>query len=61
MTGLFPPTRGNAWVAGFDIKHQLEAVQLQIGFCPQFDLLWEDLTVKEHLEFYARVKGVPPH
>ena len=34
LTGLYPPTKGNAWVAGFDIKHQLEAVQLQIGYCP---------------------------
>lgn len=49
LTGMFPPTKGNAWVAGFDIKHQLEAVQLQIGFCPQFDVLWDNLTVKEHL------------
>ena len=34
LTGLFPPSKGNAWIAGFDIKHQLEAVQMQIGFCP---------------------------
>ena len=26
LTGLIPPTRGNAWVAGFDIRHQLDAV-----------------------------------
>ena len=26
LTGLYPPTKGNAWVAGFDIRHQLEAV-----------------------------------
>ena len=60
LTGMYPPTKGNAWVAGFDIRNQMEAVQLQIGFCPQFDVLWGDLTVKEHLEFYARVKGIPP-
>jgi len=34
LTGMFSNTKGNAWVAGFDIKNQLEAVQLQIGFCP---------------------------
>jgi len=28
------------------------------GVCPQFDLLWPDLTVKEHLQLYARIKGV---
>lgn len=30
-----------------------------MGVCPQFDLLWPDLTVEEHLYFYARLKGVP--
>jgi len=34
-------------------------VQLQIGVCPQFDILWHDLTVEEHLLFYARLKGIP--
>jgi ABC-type multidrug transport system ATPase subunit len=29
-----------------------------IGYCPQFDAIFEGLTVLEHLEFYARVKGV---
>lgn len=31
---------------------------MQIGVCPQFDLLWPELTVEEHLYFYARIKGV---
>lgn len=31
---------------------------LQIGYCPQFDALLEYLTVQEHLELYARIKGV---
>lgn len=31
-----------------------------MGVCPQFDVLWEDLTVAEHLLFYARLKGIPP-
>jgi len=29
-----------------------------IGYCPQFDAIYEHLTVKEHLEFYAVIKGV---
>jgi ABC-type multidrug transport system ATPase subunit len=28
--------------------------------CPQFDILWDDLSVAEHLLFYARIKGVKP-
>jgi ABC-type multidrug transport system ATPase subunit len=35
-------------------------VQLQIGVCPQFDVLWDDLSVEEHLLFYARLKGIGP-
>lgn len=30
-----------------------------MGVCPQFDLLWPQLTVSEHLYFYARLKGIP--
>ena len=29
-----------------------------MGICPQFDVCWPQLTIKEHLEFYARIKGV---
>lgn len=28
--------------------------------CPQFDILWDNLTVNEHLLFYARIKGIEP-
>ena len=31
-----------------------------MGVCPQFDILWDDLTVEEHLLFYARLKGISP-
>ena len=30
-----------------------------MGVCPQHDVLWDDLTVKEHLQFFAGLKGVP--
>ena len=30
------------------------------GVCPQFDLLWPDLTAREHLQLYARIKGQSP-
>lgn len=35
-------------------------LRLPPGVCPQFDLLWPDLTVMEHLQLYARIKGVRP-
>lgn len=34
LIGMFSPTKGNAWIGGFDIRNNLEVVQLQIGVCP---------------------------
>jgi len=31
-----------------------------MGFCPQHDVLFPDLSVKEHLELFANFKGVDP-
>ncbi len=35
-------------------------VHLVLGLCPQFSILWEGLSVEEHLLFYARLKGLSP-
>ena len=34
-------------------------VQMNLGYCPQFDALFALLTGREHLEFFARLRGVP--
>ncbi|KAI9099240.1 hypothetical protein DFS34DRAFT_579715 [Phlyctochytrium arcticum] len=60
LTGLYAPTSGTATVAGQDIRTDIDGVYRSIGVCPQFDLLWSDLTVSDHLYFYARLKGIPP-
>jgi len=36
----------------------MQKVQELIGYCPQFDILWNDLTVEEHLYFYSKLKNV---
>ena len=35
-------------------------VQQNIGYCPQFDALYDELTAREHIQLYARLRGVPP-
>ena len=45
LTGLFKPNSGNAWISGYNIVSELDSVQLYMGVCPQFDILWPDLTV----------------
>lgn len=59
LTGMDSPTSGKALIGGFDIRKDPENAFKLIGVCPQFDTLWDDLTVSEHFLFYARLKSVP--
>ncbi|ODM91447.1 ATP-binding cassette sub-family A member 1 [Orchesella cincta] len=58
LTGLFPPTSGSATVNGFDITDELDSVRENLGLCPQHNMLFDDLTVLEHLQFFGRLKGL---
>ncbi|KAI8918937.1 hypothetical protein BC831DRAFT_115788 [Entophlyctis helioformis] len=58
LTGLYESTSGTASLGGFDVQTQTSEVYKNIGICPQFNILWEYLTVEEHLFFYARLKGI---
>ncbi|KAG7398223.1 ATP-binding cassette sub- A member 12 [Phytophthora boehmeriae] len=58
LTGDISPTSGTATLGGFDILSQQIEVRRQIGYCPQFDALFERMTVREHLELFAAIKGV---
>lgn len=40
------------------ILRELLRVQQSIGYCPQFDALFDDLTAREHLELYTRLRGI---
>ncbi|XP_078148271.1 ATP-binding cassette A1 isoform X2 [Carex rostrata] len=59
LTGEETPSDGTAYIFGNDIRKNPKAARRRIGYCPQFDALLEFLTVREHLELYARIKGVP--
>jgi ABC-type multidrug transport system ATPase subunit len=37
----------------------LEVAQGVMGVCPQFDVLWDELTGKEHMYIYGCIKGLP--
>ncbi len=58
LCGLLPPTSGTALINGYDIRYDMPQVHQSMGLCPQHDIVWGDLTVEEHLLFYARIKGV---
>ena len=60
LTGLYPPTSGDCVVYGKSIVHQLTAARESIGLCPQHNILFDSLTVYEHLAFFQRIKGIRP-
>ncbi|ODM97302.1 ATP-binding cassette sub-family A member 3 [Orchesella cincta] len=52
LTGLFAPSGGTATVNGYDITTELDMVRDNLGLCPQHNMLFDKLTVSEHLRFF---------
>lgn len=57
LCGLSKPTSGKATVAGFDVYNQTERIKKNIGYMSQKFSLYEDLTVRENIRFYAGIYG----
>ena len=49
---------GTALVDGIDIREDMDSVYARMGVCPQHDQLWDQLTAREHLLFYGRLKNL---
>ncbi|KAM6235913.1 phospholipid-transporting ATPase ABCA7 [Porphyrio hochstetteri] len=58
LTGLLPPTSGTAYVLGWDIRSDIDSIRKHMGTCPQHNVLFDILTVEEHVWFYGRLKGL---
>jgi ATP-binding cassette subfamily A (ABC1) protein 3 len=58
LSGEFAPSSGEAFLGGRNLLTDIHTCRRKIGFCPQFDSIFELLTAREHLELYARIKGV---
>ena len=59
LATLLLPTQGQAWVAGEDVTRHPAEARRHIGYMPDFFGVYDDLTVREYLEFYAQAHGVP--
>ena len=59
LTGYMPATEGRAMVAGFDVFSQPIEAKRRTGYLPETPPLYPDMTVREYLNFVARIRGVP--
>ncbi|XP_077316742.1 ABC-type organic anion transporter ABCA8-like [Lithobates pipiens] len=61
LSGMCGATGGSANIYGHPLSDLSlrQEIQRKIGFCPQIDINFELLTVKENLEVFAQIKGVP--
>ncbi|XP_063062860.1 retinal-specific phospholipid-transporting ATPase ABCA4-like [Engraulis encrasicolus] len=59
LTGLFPPTSGTALIYGKDIRTDMDTIRRSLGMCPQHNILFNNMTVAEHILFYSLLKGRP--
>jgi ABC-2 type transport system ATP-binding protein len=59
LTGYMPASEGKAIVAGFDVFANPLDAKRRTGYLPEAPPLYPDMTVREYLDFVARIKGVP--
>jgi ATP-binding cassette subfamily A (ABC1) protein 1 len=59
ITGEIPITGGDVFVNDYSVSKQINKVHENIGYCPQVDAIMPLLTAREHLIFFARLRGIP--
>jgi ABC-2 type transport system ATP-binding protein len=59
LCGLLTPDSGSGTCLGYDIIRETAAIKREVGYMTQRFSLWEDLTIRENLDFVARMYGMP--
>ena len=57
LTGMLKPSDGSAVINGYNITNEMDSIRKSLGLCPQHNMLFNDLTVDEHLIFFGMLKG----
>lgn len=60
LTGQMPPTSGSVTIYGHRIPEDFGRARRLLGYCPQYNTLFANLTIREHLMFFAELKGLLP-
>ena len=58
LTGDLLPSHGKTFILGKDVTEESSIIQQSVGFCPQDNIGWDDLTAKEMMYLVAKFKGI---
>jgi ABC-2 type transport system ATP-binding protein len=58
LTGYMPPTSGTARIAGYDVLNNSFEVRQRVGYMPERVPVYPDMTVREFVQFWAKLRGV---
>ena len=50
---------GRVEIGGRAVTGRQNSLYSQLGYCPQFDTVWPRISLQEHLQLFARIRGVP--
>jgi ABC-2 type transport system ATP-binding protein len=59
LCGLLTPDEGSGTCLGYDIRSETDRIKVHVGYMTQRFSLYQDLSVRENLEFVARLYGIP--
>lgn len=59
MTGDELISSGDVWIRGASMKNDMLKAQRSIGYCPQFDALFFDISGRESLKIFSLIRGIP--
>ncbi|XP_044739863.1 phospholipid-transporting ATPase ABCA3-like [Chrysoperla carnea] len=57
LTGMFSPTSGDVFINNYNIKTEMDKIRHTFGLCPQHDMLFTYLTVRDHFILFSKIKG----
>jgi len=60
ITQELSPSHGKIYINGRDMRNHFSELSSIFGYCPQFDAIFEYMSVYENLEFYGKIKGIKP-
>lgn len=58
LTGMYAPTSGTALINGYDIYSQTSQARSSMGICTQHNILFDEITVENHIKFYCCLRGL---